>query len=251
MISLKNKVALVTGGSRGIGAAVSLKLAEAGCDIIVNYRQDHVAADRTVTRIKKRSVRAGAIAADIADYDRVVAMVAEGIGNFDHIDILVNGAGIWEHDPIGDLTPERLAKTLDTNLLGNFHTIMAVVPHMIRQRSGTIINIASTAGQRGESFHSPYAASKGGLISLTKSLAVELAPHNIRVNGVAPGWVATDMSRQALAGKSGRKVTEQIPLGRVAGPDEIAGPVLFLASEMASFITGEILNVNGGAVLCG
>ena len=128
---------------------------------------------------------------------------------------------------------------------------MAAVPHMKKRKSGSIINISSTAGQRGESFHSPYAASKGAVISLTKSLAVELAAYSIRVNCVAPGWVETDMSRPSLEEDRAGKVISQIPLGRVGTPEELAGPVLFLASDISTFITGEIINVNGGAVLCG
>jgi 3-oxoacyl-[acyl-carrier protein] reductase len=146
---------------------------------------------------------------------------------------------------------ERLKRTLDVNILGTFYPTMAVVPHMKKQRSGNIILVSSTAGQRGEAFHSPYAASKGAIISLTKSLAPELIEYNIRVNCVAPGWVDTDMSHEALIGPERDDILSKIPMGRAGSAEELAGPILFLASDLATFITGEILNVNGGAVLCG
>lgn len=251
MYTLKDKVTLVTGGSRGIGKAVAIMFARCGSDIIINYHRDSKSAVDVLSEVEKAGVSGITVGADVSDCHQVEAMVEKGMSRFGRIDILVNNAGIWERNPIDGMEETRLKKTIDTNLSGCFYPIMAVVPHMKKQKSGSIINISSTAGQRGEAFYSPYAATKGALISMTKSLAVELAGDNIRVNCVAPGWVDTDMSRPTLDSSEAESVLNKIPLGRVGTPEELAGPVLFLASDMASFITGEILNVNGGAVLCG
>jgi len=251
VISLKGKVTLITGGSRGIGRAVAMLFAKAGSDLVVNYRADREQSTGVADMARKLGVRALEIKADIADRKQVDGMVKRVIAEFGHIDILVNNAGVWVRNPIDKMSEELLKETIDINLMGTFYTCMTVAPHMIERKSGTIINISSTAGQRGEARYSPYAATKGAVISLTKSLATELAPHSIRVNCVAPGWVDTDMSHEALVGADRDWVMGQIPLGRAASADELAGPVLFMASDMASFITGEILNVNGGAVLCG
>lgn len=250
-ISLKGKVAMVTGASRGIGRAVAIMFAQAGCDVVINYCRDSQSAVKVKLAAEKLGVRAKVAKADMSNTKQIDAMVNATIKDFGKIDILVCNAGIWKKHQIDKMSVAELKETIDINLLGTFYAIRAVVPQMKKQKSGVIITISSTAGQRGESFHSPYAASKGAVISLTKSLAVELAPHNIRVNCVAPGWIDTDMARPALKGKEGTEVIKQIPLGRVGTPEELAGPVLFLASDLSAFITGEILNVNGGAVLCG
>jgi 3-oxoacyl-[acyl-carrier protein] reductase len=251
MISLKNKVALVTGGSRGIGRAAVRLFAQAGADVAINFRSDKASAESIRLEAERLGVRAIAVQANVGNREQVDNMVTEAVKVFGRIDILVNNAGIWEENPIDGMDDERLRRAIDSNILGTFYPTIAVVPYMKRQRSGVIINISSTAGQRGEAFHSPYAASKGAVISLTKSLAPELAQYNIRVNCVAPGWVDTDMSADSLRGPEGPSIMEKIPLGRAGRPEELAGPILFLASDLATFITGEILNVNGGAVLCG
>ena len=251
MIDLKGRVVLITGASRGIGRAVALLCARAGADVIVNYRNDEKSASETGELCRQHGTRAIVVKADVGNKADVDTMLQRSLAEFGRVDVLVNNAGLWERNPIDDLSDERLRETIDTNVLGTFYPTAAVVPIMKRQGGGVVVNIASTAGQRGEAFHSPYAASKGAVISLTKSLAAELAADNIRVNCVAPGWVITDMSRASLDGPEGDTVRAQIPLGRAATPEEIAAPVLFLASDMATFITGEILNVNGGAVLCG
>ncbi|HOD65582.1 MAG TPA: SDR family oxidoreductase [candidate division Zixibacteria bacterium] len=251
MIEMKDRVTLITGGSRGIGRAAAELFARAGSHVIINYRRDRAAALEVQAACARHGVKAAAIQADVADKAAVDRMVAETIDRFGRIDAAVNNAGVWLHHPIDEMTEAQLRETVDINLLGTFHVCMAVTPHMKRQRSGVIINIASTAGQRGEAFHSPYAATKGAVISLTKSLAPELVEYNIRVNCVAPGWVYTDMSIPSLGGAEGEKVLAAIPMRRVAQPEEVAGPILFMASDLATFITGEILNVNGGAVLCG
>ena len=251
MISLKDKVTLITGASRGIGAATAIMFAEAGSHVIINYRTDEAAADDVLKRCEALGVKAIKARADVADRAEVEAMVEDAVREFGRIDVLVTNAGIWEYNAIDDMDEARLKRTLDVNILGTFYPTMAVVPHMKRQRFGNIILIASTAGQRGEAFHSPYAASKGAIISLTKSLAPELIAHNIRVNCVAPGWVDTDMSHESLIGPERDDILSKIPMGRAGTAEELAGPILFLASDLATFITGEILNVNGGAVLCG
>ncbi len=252
MNGLKDKTALVTGGSRGIGRAIVRQFARAGTNVIVNYLSDDKNALSVCAQAEQAGVKALAIKADVGDRQQVEAMVAQALAEMGRIDILVNNAGIWEENPIDGMKSERLKATIDANLCGTFYPIMAVVPHMKVKKSGVIVNISSTAGQRGEAFHSPYAATKGAVIALTKSLAPELAPYHIRVNCVAPGWVDTDMSRPSLEDpRVAKGVLSLIPLGRVGTPDELAGPVLFLASDLATFITGEILNVNGGAVLCG
>lgn len=251
MIDLSNKTALVTGGSRGIGKAISIKLAEAGCHVAVNYvnhEKDAIKVGDLINGIGRKSC---VVQADLAVRTDVFNMVDELIKQFGHIDILVNNAGIWEYNPIDIMTEESLRRTIDINLMGCFHTTSAIVPHMKKQQSGNIIYISSTAGQRGEGHYSPYAATKSGLIGLTKSLAAELVDFNIRVNCVAPGWVKTDMSISSLEDEYGQEHLKQILMKRAAEPEELAGPVLFLASDLSSFITGEVLNVNGGAVLCG
>jgi 3-oxoacyl-[acyl-carrier protein] reductase len=251
MIDLKNKVALITGGSRGIGAASAIMFAKAGCDVAVNFRSDEKAAVNVVSKCRTEGVRAMSIRANVANRAEVERMFADVVGELGRIDVLVNNAGVWKYAEIQNMTEEQLSDTIDINLNGLIYCCTAAAKLMIEQKSGNIINIASTAGQRGEAFHSHYAASKGAVISLTKSLATELAPHNIRVNCVAPGWVETDMSYESLIGPDREQILSLIPLGRAGRPEELAGPILFMASDLASFITGEILNVNGGAVLCG
>ncbi len=254
MISLAGKAALITGGSRGIGAATVKLFAQAGADVVFNYHRRRAAAQQVEQEARKHGTRVESLKADLgrmADAKRLVAYTVERLGR---LDILVASAGIWnpKDTPIEKLTEREWDETMRVNMKSVYAVTHFAVAHMIRQRSGRIIAISSTAGQRGEAFHADYAASKGAVISFVKGLSTELARHNILVNCVAPGWVDTDMARPVLHTKAGWKFAlAQIPLGRVAGPEEIAGPILFLASDLATFLTGEILNVNGGAVLCG
>jgi 3-oxoacyl-[acyl-carrier protein] reductase len=251
MIDLKGKVALITGASRGIGKAAALLLAHAGCDVVVNYNHSENQAKQVVSDAEKFQVRARALQGDVSKKADVERMIERAIAELGGIDILVNNAGIWKYAAIEKMTEEQLRETMRLNVEGVFHAITSVLPHMIRRDSGNIINVSSTAGQRGEPFHSHYAASKGALISLTKSLAAELAPHGIRVNCVAPGWVDTDMSHASLMGEEREEILGKIPMGRAGTAEEIAGCVLFLASDLSSYVNGEILNANGGSVLCG
>ncbi len=254
MISLAGKAALITGGSRGIGAAAVKMFAQAGADVVFNYHRNRAAAQQVEQEARKHGTRVESLQADLgrmADARKLVHYAVERLG---HLDVLVANAGMWnpEDSPIEKLGEREWDATLRVNLKSVYSVTHFAAAHMIPQRSGRIIAISSTAGQRGEAFHADYAATKGAIISFVKGLSTELARHNILVNCVAPGWVDTDMARPILATKAGRKfAVGQIPLGRVAAPEEIAAPILFLASDLATFITGEILNVNGGAVLCG
>lgn len=249
-IDFSGKVVLITGASRGIGRAAALLFAEHGADIAVNYQRDHEAAQSLLSELAQHKVRAQRFPADIADSNAVDQMVREVLGKFGSLDILVNNAGIWKDGPIDSITNAQIDEMVDINLKSLFYCCRAAVPHL-KKSKGSIINIASTAGQRGEAFHSHYAATKGATIAFTKSLAPELIGDGIRVNCVAPGWVDTDMSKEALASPEAHRYISLIPMGRPGTPFEIAGSIVFLASEWATFITGEILNVNGGAVLCG
>jgi 3-oxoacyl-[acyl-carrier protein] reductase len=251
MIDLSGKSALVTGGSRGIGKACCELLARAGARVAVNYRVENLWADRLVQRIGEAGGEAFALAADVSDKSDAEMMVDETVDRFGGLDILVNNAGVWSGSPIEEMSDGEWNTMVGVNLTGTVNMIRAAVPHMKTAGSGRIVNVSSTAGQRGEALHSHYAATKGAIIALTKSLAVELAPSGILTNCVAPGWVATDMTTEVLAGGDGPAIRAGIPLGRVGAPEEIAGAVLFLASDLAGFVNGEILNVNGGAVLCG
>jgi 3-oxoacyl-[acyl-carrier protein] reductase len=189
--------------------------------------------------------------ADISKKEEVDSMVKGIMAKWGRIDVLVNNAGIWTYGEMGNMSEEIWAETMRINLDGVYHTSNAVIPFMKKEKKGWIINVASTAAIRGEAYHSHYAASKGAIVSLTKSLAVELSPYNIHVNCVAPGWVDTDMCSEVFSDSDFRnKVQDSIPLKRIALAEDIAGPILFLASDLARHITGEVLNVNGGSVLC-
>ena len=251
MIDLTGKSALVTGGARGIGRACCLMLARAGASVAVNYRVETPSANLLVEELEALGCDAFALAADVSQRTEAEMLVDETVSRFGRLDILVNNAGIWKGAPIDEMSDGEWDEMIAINLTGTFNVIRAAVPAMKEARSGRIINISSTAGQRGEAFHSHYAATKGGVISLTKSLATELAPFGILVNCVAPGWTVTDMTRDDLIGARRESILQTIPLGRAATPEEIAGAVVYLASELATFVTGEVLNVNGGAVLVG
>jgi 3-oxoacyl-[acyl-carrier protein] reductase len=253
MISLIGKVAIITGASRGIGAAAALKFAEAGIrGLVINYNRDRNSAKQVAERCEKLGADVMPVRADVSSTAAVDKMVESTVTRFGSVDILVANAGIWKEAAIEKMTEREWDETIDVNLKSIYACCRAASNAMIDRRRGTMILVSSTAGQRGEPFHSHYAATKGAIIAMTKSLAAELGPRGITVNCVAPGWVATDMTDDAMNDpKQRRKIRELIPLGRVATPAEIAGPILFLASGLASHVNGEVLNVNGGSVLCG
>jgi 3-oxoacyl-[acyl-carrier protein] reductase len=248
---LHGRVAIVTGGARGIGRATVLRLAEAGADVVINYARNEEAAEEVAHLAREFAVRALPLRADVSEVDQAAALVDRTVEQFGTVDLLVANAGIWEGAPVEELSEEVWDRVIDANLKGTWAACRAVVPLMKKQRRGGIVIVSSTAGQRGEAGYSNYAASKGGQISFTKALAVELAP-DIRVNSVAPGWVDTDLNNGVFGDPQFRqKIVDGIPLQRVASADDVALAIVFLASNWAGHITGEILNVNGGAVLCG
>ena len=251
-LGLAERVALVTGGSRGIGKAVVLLLASHGAKIVVNYVSDEASAAATVEEARSRGGEAVAIRADVSNLAEGECVVKETVERFQRLDFLICNAGIWEGAPIESMPEDLWDRTMDINLKGTWSVCRAVAPVMKRQQFGRIVLVSSTAGQRGEAFYSNYAASKGGQIAFTKSLSSELAPSGINVNSVAPGWVETDMTKDVFSDTVSREaILKTIPVGRVATPEDIAGPILFLCSKWADNITGEVLNVNGGSVLCG
>jgi 3-oxoacyl-[acyl-carrier protein] reductase len=250
-IDLSARTALITGGSRGIGRATADLLARAGARVAINYLRDERAANAAVREIRAAGGEAMALAGDVSEADQARQLVRDVVAAWDRLDIVVNNAGIWDEDVAGRGDLAVWDRTYAINQRGAFLVTDAAVPHLERH-GGSIVFVSSTAGQRGEARHSAYAASKGALISYTKSLAAELGPRGIRVNAVAPGWVETDMSAPVLANAAERSTIERtIPIGRIATASDVAGPILFLVSDLARHIQGEILNVNGGSVLAG
>ena len=252
MIDLGGRRVLVTGGSRGIGAACCRLFARAGAAVLIHYqsREDRAmallgelggASEGPAHLVRRCDLR------DAADVWAMFAFVAEEWGA---LDVLVNNAGIWVPNPLADFDAAGLDETLAVNVTGSFLCAAAALPLLELSADGNVVNVTSTAGQRGEPGYSPYAASKGAMIAATRSWAVELAPR-VRVNSVAPGWVDTDMTAAALSGPARSEALAGIPLGRIATPEDIAGPVVFLASPLARHVTGEVLSVNGGSVLGG
>jgi 3-oxoacyl-[acyl-carrier protein] reductase len=251
VLSLEGKSALVTGGSRGIGRAVCTLFGRVGARVAVAYARDDAAAQAVVAGIQATGSNAVALKADLAadgEAERLVARAEDALGP---LDVLVASHGIWKRAPIDAMTPLQWDEMLRTNLNSVRALCAESARRMVPRRSGAIILVASTAGQRGEPFHSHYAATKGAVIALVRSLGSELGPCGVRVNCVAPGWVMTDMSREVLGTPAGDAIRTAIPLGRPATPEEIAGPVAFLASDLASYLHGQVLSVNGGAVMVG
>ena len=256
-LSLTNRVALITGGSRGIGAAAVKLFVQAGANVVFNYQKAEAQAQKLVQECGPD--RCHAVACDLTGTETARDLVAATVHRFGRLDILVANHGVW---PAEDFGIDQMSDTQWRNTLSvNLDSVFALTKHSVAQMkkqsrqgaaAGHIVLVSSTSGQRGEEFHVDYSASKGALISMTKSLSSELIRQGIYVNCVAPGWVDTDMSAPALANPgSSKEILDTIPLGRVGTPEEIAGPILFLCTEYASFISGEIFNVNGGAVLVG
>jgi 3-oxoacyl-[acyl-carrier protein] reductase len=252
-ISLAHQVAVVTGGSRGIGAATVKLFAEAGAKVVFSYLRA-IRQARKVVESCGGSDHAIAVRADVAKMPDAKRLIATALQRFNRLDILVANAGIWNYRPlpIEKMSEREWDEMMAINLKGVYSVIRYSVPEMIRRHGGRIIVVSSTAGRRGEAFHSHYGASKGGVISLVKSLSTELASHHILVNSVAPGWIDTDMAAPVLKNRREyRQAISVIPLRRFGRPEEVAMPILFLASSLSTFMTGEIVNVNGGNVLCG
>ena len=251
MKSLAGRRALVTGGSRGIGAATALLFAEWGTHVAIGYRERSADARAVVEKASSLGVKATAIAADIGTRQGAEHLVSTAAKELGGLDYFVGNSGIWipEEAALADMTDEQWQRTMRENVDSVFYTTRAAA--RILNEHGRVVLVASTAGQRGEAYHADYAASKGAMISFVKSLCVELAKRDITVNCVAPGWVDTEMAAKPYAGGGKARIEANIPIGRVAAPRDIAGPIVFLCTDLARHITGEILNVNGGSVLVG
>lgn len=249
-LGLTGKRAVVSGASRGVGRATALMLARAGCDVGVGFLNREADANAVADEVRRMGRRAYAQSGDISTPWGAELLFERALVEFGGIDIFVGNAGIWvpEDVSVADMTDEQWATTMRQNLESIFYSIRYAARFVAP--GGRIVLVSSTAGQRGEAYHADYAASKGAMISLTKSVAIELAPRGITVNCVAPGWIDTEMVEKPMsAGRS--RIESAIPLGRIATADDVAGPIVFLCSQLARHITGEILNVNGGSVLCG
>jgi 3-oxoacyl-[acyl-carrier protein] reductase len=252
-LSLQNKVAVITGGSRGIGAACVRLFVEAGAKVVFNYHKDRQSADDLVRSLGPDVCYS--VQADLSSAESARPLIAAAVKQFGRVDAVVGNHGIWpaEDVAIDQMSDEQWRRTMAINLDSIFGLVKHSVAQMKKQKSGgSIVLVSSTSGQRGEALHADYSATKGAVISLVKSLSSELALDKIRVNSVAPGWVHTDMTSGVLNDPKTRgPIVSEIPMGRAGTPEEIAGPILFLCTEHANFITGEIFNVNGGAVLVG
>ncbi|MDP2271916.1 MAG: 3-oxoacyl-[acyl-carrier-protein] reductase [Archangium sp.] len=245
MQDFSNKVALVTGGSRGIGRAISIELAKRGANVVLSYAGNEAAAAETVKAIVDAGGKAKAIRFDVADSEGCSAAVDGVVKEFGRLDVLVNNAGVAIDGLLMRFKDDDWDKTLDTNLKGAFMLMRAVSRPMMKQKGGAIVNVSSIVGEMGNAGQAAYSASKAGLLGLTKSIARELASRNIRVNAVTPGFITTDMT-SALSPELKEKMSAAIPLSRIGNAEEVAAAVAFLASDAASYITGEVLKVNGG-----
>ncbi len=249
-MKLENKVAVVSGASRGIGRAIALELARRGATVVVNYHRSAEAAAEVVSAVEAAGGRAIAVQADVGDFEQAAELIKTVLDTFGQIDILVNNAGTTRDQLLALMKEDDWDNVLRTNLKGVFNCCKAITRPMMRQRRGRIINISSISGIAGQAGQTNYAASKAGIIAFTKSLAKELGPRNITVNSVAPGFVLTDLTAD-MQEEWKERVLEMTPLGRMGKPEEVAYAVAFLASDEASFITGETLTVDGGLVMQG
>ncbi|SCY84908.1 3-oxoacyl-[acyl-carrier-protein] reductase [Alkaliphilus peptidifermentans] len=247
-MSLSGKTALVTGGSRGIGKAISKALAQAGANIIINYTSNKEAADKVVEEIEELGVKGLAVKANVADSNDVKGMMEEIEGHFDGVDILVNNAGITRDNLFMRMKDEEWQQVMDVNLNGIFFCTKAVIRRMMKQKYGKIINMSSVVGVMGNAGQANYCASKAGVIGLTKSLAKELAVKGINVNAIAPGFIDTDMT-SVLTDNIKEELLSHIPLKRYGKPEDIANLVVFLSSENANYITGQVIHVDGGMAM--
>lgn len=247
-MTLVGKVALVTGGSRGIGRAIALKVAENGADVAINYAGNTAAAEEVKAAIEQMGRKALLIQCSVADTDGVQAMVNQVVKELGRLDILVNNAGITRDGLLMRMKEADWDDVMNTNLKGVYNCSKAVMRTMMKQKSGRIVNMASVVGEMGNAGQANYAAAKAGVIGFTKSLAKEVASRGITVNAIAPGFIATDMTR-VLSDDQKAEMARTIPLGRAGQPEDVANAVLFLASEGAAYITGQVLNVDGGMVM--
>ncbi len=248
MIDLSGKSAVVTGGSRGIGRAIAVRLAEQGADVCFSFRGNQAAADEAAAAIEALGRHGLPVQADVTDPAAAESLIKAATGEFGKIDILVNNAGITRDDLIMRMSVEAWREVLETNLFGAFYTLKAVTRPMLKARGGRIINITSVSGQAGQTGQANYSAAKAGLIGLTKASARELASRGITVNAVAPGFVLTELT-QDLPQELQQQVTERTPLGRFGTPEDVSAAVCFLASDEAAYITGQVLAVDGGLVM--
>jgi 3-oxoacyl-[acyl-carrier protein] reductase len=251
LIDLRGKNAVVTGGSRGVGRATALLLAQAGASVGIGYRSRDDEAQETVEALLELGVQGWAEAGDISNPTDVEQLFDRSDREFDGLDIFVGNAGIWvpQDIPLSEMKESHWRRTLSVNLDSIFFSTRAAMRRI--REGGAIVLVGSTAGQRGEAFHGDYAASKGAMQSLVKGLCVEMGPRGVTVNCVAPGWIDTDMAHPAYGDGGKEEIARGIPIGRVAEPEDVAGPIVFLCSALGRHITGEIMNVNGGAVLVG
>ena len=250
-IDLRGRRALVTGGSRGVGRATALLLARAGADVGIGYLSRAGEAEAVVAELRALGARAFAASADVGTAEGARLLFDRYEVELGGVDIFIGNAGVWppDHVPIAEMAEEQWARTMRANLDSIFHCVRLAATRI--GSGGRIVLVASTAGQRGEAGHADYAATKGAVISLTKSVAMELGPRDVTVNCVAPGWIDTEMIAGPMAGEGRARIEAAIPLRRIASAEDVAGPILFLCSALARHVTGEILNVNGGSVLCG
>lgn len=245
---LTGKVALVTGAGRGIGRQIAITLAEYGADVIVNYNGSKEKAEEVVREIEALGRKSVAVQCSVADFEACGKMITDMLETFGHIDILVNNAGITKDNLVMKMTEEDFDAVINTNLKGTFNTIKHMYRPFLKQKAGRIINLSSVSGVLGNAGQANYAASKAGVIGLTKSMARELASRSITVNAVAPGYIDTDMT-QAMTDAAKEATLSQIPLKRVGTPKDIAETVAFLASDKASYITGQVISVDGGMAI--
>ena len=244
----EKKVALITGGTRGIGREIAKKFAKEGCNLVLNYVSDNTDVEKIKSEFNEYGIDVLVLKADVSVFFFCENLVKEAIAKFGKIDILVNNAGITKDTLIAMMKEDAFDKVIDVNLKGTFNVTKNVVPYMMKKRNGNIINISSVVGVVGNAGQSNYAASKAGIIGFTKSLAKELAPRNIRVNAVAPGFIDTDMT-SVLSDKVKENINLQIPLKRMGKAEEVANVVSFLANDESSYITGQVINVDGGMVM--